>query len=89
MRNWQLFSRFYEATGLGLMANERPSGRGLSPLALPLAEAAAVLSRLAGQPITEDMLRRDIAAGAPANPDGSINLVEYAAWLVEVCGRGN
>ena len=27
------------------------------------------------------MLRADLAAGAPTNPDGTINLVHYAAWL--------
>ena len=26
-------------------------------------------------------------AGAPANPDGTLNLVHYAAWLVQQMGR--
>jgi hypothetical protein len=37
--------------------------------------------------ITEDMLRADVAAGAPVNADGTINLVHYAAWLVKEMGR--
>jgi hypothetical protein len=35
------------------------------------------------------MLRADIDAGAPANADGTINLVHYAAWLVKEMGRGD
>jgi hypothetical protein len=32
------------------------------------------------------MLQADLDAGAPANADGSINLVHYAAWLVREMG---
>jgi hypothetical protein len=53
----------------------------LSPTALELADAAKILSKLFAQPVTEAMLREDIAAGAPTNPDGTLNLVQYAAWL--------
>jgi hypothetical protein len=28
------------------------------------------------------MIEADLADGAPANPDGTINLVNYTAWLV-------
>jgi hypothetical protein len=35
------------------------------------------------------MLEADRAAGAPANPDGTVNLVHYAAWLVKESGRGD
>jgi hypothetical protein len=34
------------------------------------------------------MLRDDVAAGAPTNADGTINLVHFAAWLVKEMGRG-
>ena len=38
--------------------------------------------------VTINMLEADLAAGAPANADGSINLVHYAAWLVrEISAR--
>jgi hypothetical protein len=53
----------------------------LSPTALELADAAKILSKLFAQPVTEAMLREDIAAGAPTNPDGTLNLVHYAGWL--------
>jgi hypothetical protein len=55
---------------------------GLKITALPLADVAALLSRVGGKPVTAEMVRADIDAGAPANVDGTINLVHYAAWLV-------
>ena len=65
------------------------SSPALSPIALPLAAAAQMLSRGPGAPITETMLEADVAAGAPANPDGTLNLVHYAAWLLKEMGRGD
>jgi hypothetical protein len=53
-----------------------------SPTSLTLADAARLLTRAGGQPVTVDMLKADLAAGAPANADGTINLVHYGAWLV-------
>lgn len=49
---------------------------------MSLADAVRVLTRLGGQPIDEASLQADIDAGAPTNPDGTLNLVHYAAWLV-------
>ena len=62
----------------------------LDPTALPVADAARLLSAAGGQRVTVEMLEADIAAGAPTNPDGTLNLVHYAAWLVkEAAGRGD
>ncbi len=62
----------------------------LNPAALPLADAARLLSAAGGQRITLDMLEADRVVGAPANADGTLNLVHYAAWLVrEMSGRGD
>ncbi|GJQ30447.1 MAG: hypothetical protein HBSAPP03_23310 [Phycisphaerae bacterium] len=55
----------------------------LNPAALPVHDAARVLTRLGGKSVTEAMLRADIDAGAPVNADGALNLVHYAAWLVK------
>jgi hypothetical protein len=55
----------------------------LDPTALPVTYAAQVLTRVGGQRITEEMLRADIDDGAPTNADSTINLVQYAAWLVQ------
>lgn len=59
----------------------------LNPAAMPVADAARLLSRAGGQRVTEAMLRADIDAGAPTNPDGTMNLVHYAAWLVREAAR--
>ncbi|MCW5777761.1 MAG: hypothetical protein KIS87_15095 [Phycisphaeraceae bacterium] len=70
-----------------------PPSQGMSrlnPAALPVADAARVLTRLGGKPVNEEMLRADIDAGAPTNGDGTLNLVHYAAWLVKEMGaRGD
>ena len=50
--------------------------------ALPLEQAAALLRRSGSQRVTVDALRSDLAAGAPVNPDGTLNLIAYGAWLV-------
>ena len=68
---------------------EDPGKTPLSPTALTLRDAARLLSRTGGQPISVEMLETDIAKGAPTNPDGTINLVHYAAWLVKETTRGD
>jgi len=78
------------------MSEQAPSSQvhagppSLNPMAMRVADAARLLSRAGGQRITEARLRADIDAGAPTNPDGTINLVHYAAWLVkEMSSRGD
>lgn len=61
---------------------ERQAG-GLSPQALRLADVARVLTALGQKPVTVEMLQKDIDNGAPRNPDDTMNLVHYAAWLVK------
>lgn len=53
-----------------------------NPAALAPAEVAKLLSLASRREVTEAMVRADLDAGAPANPDGTVNLVHYAAWLV-------
>ena len=68
-----------------------PSSGGkpsLNPAALRIEDAAKVLSRMGGKPVTAAMLEADIDAGAPTNADCSINLVYYAAWLVRETSAG-
>ena len=67
---------------------ETPGMARLNPAALPVADAARVLTRLGGTAVTEGMLNADIDAGAPTNADGTINLVHYAAWLVKEMTAG-
>ena len=72
----------------GTNAEGRP-GAQLSPQALRLADLARILSASGGRPVTVEMLEMDIEDGAPTNPDGTINLVNDAAWLVGEMGRGD
>ena len=68
-----------------------PGPGALNPAALSLTDAARVLSRVGGAggfPVSEEMLRADIEAGAPTNADGAVNLVHYAAWLVHEMASG-
>ena len=69
-----------------------PAAAGGSDLRLtrmPVAEAAALFARFRAQHTTLDAIRADLAAGAPANPDGTINLIHYAAWLARELARRN
>lgn len=63
----------------------------INPLALPIPDAAKLLSKAGGRVIRADQIEADIAAGAPANDDGTINLISYSAWLVQTgeLSRGN
>ncbi len=60
----------------------------LNPAALSVAHAARLLTKAGGQVVSEAMLRADLDAGAPSNPDGTLNLVHYAAWLAREMGHG-
>ena len=63
--------------------NSHSPKKSLDPAALSIPEAALVLTRTGGQTVTEAMIREDVAEGAPTNANGTLNLVRYAAWLVQ------
>lgn len=69
------------------MTPEHAPSRGgpqrLDPARMTVADAARVLTHIGSSPVTDEMLKGDIDAGAPTNADGTINLVHYAAWLVK------
>jgi len=72
------------------MTDSNAEGRqGLNPQALSLDDVARILTASGRQPVTTEMIRADIDGGAPVNPDGTINLVPYAAWLVRENARGD
>ncbi len=68
-------------------AEGRPAA-AISPQSLRLADMARVLSASGPKPVTAEMLQADIDDGAPVNGDGTMNLLEYAAWLVREMGAG-
>ena len=63
------------------MGDDRQPAATLNPSALSLADAARLLSAAGGLRVTVEMLQEDVAAGAPTNADGTISLLNYAAWL--------
>ncbi len=66
------------------MTAETPRITALTP-----AQAAKILAAAGNRRITEAMVRADIEAGAPANADGTVNLVHYAAWLAREAAHGD
>ena len=42
-----------------------------------------ILRRAGSRLISAETLAADFEAGAPRNEDGTVNLIEYAAWLVK------
>ena len=42
-----------------------------------------ILKQAGSRQISAERLAADFAAGAPKNEDGTVNLVEFAAWLVK------
>ena len=69
-------------------ADGRPGGP-LNPQALSLEDVARILTASGWKPVTVDMVRADIDDGAPVNPDGTINLIQYAGWLVKEMASAN
>ncbi len=66
-----------------------PTPGGLNPNALSVANAARLLTKVFGEPVTEEMIRSDVSAGAPTNRDGTVDLVLYAAWLIRESAKEN
>jgi hypothetical protein len=48
-----------------------------------------ILQKSGSREVTEETIAADIEAGAPVSENGTINMIEYAAWLVENHGGGN
>lgn len=44
------------------------------------------LRRSGSRTITMERLEADMAAGAPVNPDGTINAIKYTAWILKEIG---
>jgi hypothetical protein len=70
----------------GTMSTEESS---VDPNRLTPQQAANLLSAAAKVRISVAQIEEDIQSGAPTNPDGTLNLMQYAAWLVKGMGRGS
>jgi hypothetical protein len=66
------------------------SGNGPVSLSrLKIRQIVRVLSKAGGKTVTEKRVKEDIEAGAPVNGDGTVNLVEYIAWLARETASGS
>ena len=46
-----------------------------------------ILRKSGSRETSPEVLAADIAAGAPVNEDETINMIEYAAWLLKETSR--
>ena len=49
-------------------------------------EIVLVLRRAGSRTVSLDKLEADIAAGAPVNADGTVNILKYIAWIAKELG---
>jgi hypothetical protein len=62
----------------------------VNPLALPADDAVRMLRRSGCTAMSDETLARLVEDGLPLNADGTLNIVEYAAWMLkEVQGHGH
>jgi len=61
----------------------------VDPTRLSIEQAAKLLSAAYRERIEVVTIQDDVDDGAPTNSDGTINLVNYAAWQAEEMGRGD
>ena len=53
------------------------------PEALPKESLVTALRRSGSRTISLERLEADIAAGAPVNDDGTMNVIAYTAWILK------
>lgn len=53
------------------------------PEAVPKDKFVDAMRRSGSRTMTMETLEADIAAGAPVNDDGTINVFAYAAWILK------
>lgn len=63
--------------------------KSVNPNRLTIGQLAKVLTNSYRQIVRSDRIEQDVADGAPTNADDTINLVHYAAWLLQEKHRGD
>ncbi len=79
-------ARFREVL-MGLDKASTPDAGGSRLTALSVEAVVLLLKRSGSQQVSVDSVRADLAAGAPQNPDRTLNLIAYGAWLVRDLAR--
>lgn len=65
-----------------------PHGGSLNPQALSIEDLARVLTASGRKAVTVAMVQKTLDNGAPVNPDGTISLVKFAAFLAKEVTSG-
>ena len=66
-----------------------PNNTTVNPLALPAGDALRMLRRSGCPQMSDETLQRLIDVGLPLNADGTLNIIEFTAWMLkEVQGYG-
>ena len=55
----------------------------VNPLALPADDAVRMLRRSGCTAMSDETLARLVEDGLPLNADGTLNIVEYMAWMLK------
>ncbi len=55
----------------------------ISLTALTIEQMAAILRKLGSETATVENIKHDIEDGAPVNEDGTLNVIDYTAWLIQ------
>jgi len=71
------------------MTQRHDTPKSLKITAISVADAAKVLASAYGRRVTEEQVREIADAGGLLAPDGTINLLEYAAYLVRELAHGS
>ena len=67
-----------------------PDNPKVNPLALSAGDALRMLRRSGCPQMSDETLQRLIDDGLPLNADGTMNIIEYTAWMLkEVQGHGS
>jgi hypothetical protein len=61
----------------------------VDPQRLSIDQAAKMMATAFKRRIEAEKVRQDVEDGAPTNGDGTLNLVQYAAWLAKQMGRSD
>ncbi|WP_345686026.1 hypothetical protein [Novipirellula caenicola] len=56
---------------------------------MPVERLASLLSNAYRKRVPVEQIQADINAGAPTNSDGTVNVVNYTAWLLQEKHRGD
>ncbi len=67
---------------------QQPGPTTVNPAALSIDDICRMLSAAGGRKVTREQVQADLDAGAPANANGTINLVHYTAWLLREVQSG-